>query len=109
MLSTWDSDTAADVVGRDNGVGSMIRRLRRRQDMSQERLAARVLRVSGDHAINADRVHLWEVGEDLPDEYWRGWLAMALGVPPAELERAAIVSRSRNRSRRRPRPCASDN
>lgn len=109
-LSTWDREPLAEVVGNDNGVGVdlLIRRLRRRQDMSQERLADRVLRLSGNHAINGERVQLWEAGEDVPDKYWRRWLAMALGVPTAELERAAIVSRSHNRSRRRPRPCASD-
>lgn len=108
MSSTWDSEPTAEVVGRDNGVGSLIRRLRQQQDMSQGRLAARVLRVSGDHAINQDRVRLWEVGEDLPDEYWRGWLAMALGIPTDMLERAAIVSRGRNRLRRQ-RAAPSDN
>lgn len=78
-------------------LGELVRRLRRRQRMSRLRLSDRVLRVSSDPAMNPDRLRHWEVGKAVPDRYWRGWLALALGIPREVLDRAAVITASRRR------------
>jgi hypothetical protein len=84
-------------------VGELVRRTRRRQRLSRVRLSDRMLRISGDHAMNPDRLRQWEIGKDVPDRYWRGWLAMALGIPRDVLDRAAVITDGRRRTRRRVR------
>lgn len=76
-------------------VAGLVRRMRRRQGLSRSRLSDRVVRVSGDHTMNPERLRRWEVGKEVPDGYWRGWLAAALGVPRDGLDRAAAVTRGR--------------
>lgn len=94
---------ARDLVEVSSGdeVGELVRRLRRRQGLSRQRLSDRVRRVSGDPAINPDRLRAWELGKDVPDLYWRGWLALALGVPQELVDRAAVLADDRRRTRRR--------
>jgi hypothetical protein len=87
----------------DDEVGELVRRLRRRQRLSRLRLSNRVLQISGDQAMNPDRLRQWEVGRQVPDGYWRGWLAMALSVPRGMLDRAALVTDGRRRTQRRVR------
>jgi transcriptional regulator with XRE-family HTH domain len=84
-----------------NEVGELLRRLRRRQRWSRLRLADRIRRISGDHAMNPARLRQWEIGKDMPDAYWRGWLAMALGVPRDVLDRSAASTDGHRRTRRR--------
>lgn len=84
-----------------NELGELVRRLRRRQRLTRRRLSDRVRRVSGDPAINPDRLREWELGRYVPDRYWRGWLAIALGVPRDSVDRAAAVADGRRRTRRR--------
>lgn len=94
---------AGDPVEVSSGdeVGELVRRLRRRQGLSRQRLSDRVRRVSGDPAVNPDRLRQWELGKDVPDGYWRGWLALALGVPQDLVDRAAVLADDRRRTRRR--------
>lgn len=89
-----------------NEVGVLVRRLRRRQRLSRRGLSDRVLKISGDQAMNPDRLRIWEVGREVPDRYWRGWMAVALGVPTEVLDRAALVTDRRRRTRRRARAAA---
>lgn len=112
---TIDGAVASAVVGggaatgsaaAGNEAGQLVRRLRRRQRLSRTRLSERVQRVSGDPAMNPDRLRQWEAGKDVPDRYWRGWLALALGIPREVLDRAAVVTDGRRRSRSRVRAAA---
>lgn len=76
-------------------VGGLVRRVRRRQGLNRSRLSDRVERISGDHTMSPERLRRWETGREVPDRYWRGWLATALGVPRDGLDRAAAVTRGR--------------
>jgi transcriptional regulator with XRE-family HTH domain len=74
-------------------LGGLIARTRSDQGISQLRLAERLCASAGLSTVTRNEVSRWERGERIPTGYWMGWLAVALGVPLEQLERAAAVSR----------------
>ncbi|MGH8795155.1 MAG: helix-turn-helix domain-containing protein [Stackebrandtia sp.] len=73
-------------------IGALIRRRRGCHGLSQYQLAAQLARLSGNNAIDRNRVARWERGGRVPDPYWRGWLSLALLVPKGRLDQAARVT-----------------
>jgi hypothetical protein len=62
--------------------------------MTQAALANRLASLSGNLGVSRDQVARWERGGRVPSPYWRDWLGVALSLPRAELERAAIRARA---------------
>lgn len=84
-------------------IGALLARVRSEQGVTQLRLAERLCASSGQATVTRNEISRWEREERIPSGYWLGWLAVALGVPLAELERAAGAAR-RRRQVRGPRP-----
>jgi transcriptional regulator with XRE-family HTH domain len=78
-------------------IGVLLARVRQEQGVTQLRLAERLCASSGQATVTRHEVSRWEREERVPSGYWLAWLAVALDVPLAELERAAGVARRRRR------------
>ncbi len=74
-------------------LGALLARVRGELGISQLRLAERLCAAAGQPTITRHEVSRWEREDRIPSEHWRGWLAEVLGVPLAQLERAAWVAR----------------
>jgi transcriptional regulator with XRE-family HTH domain len=83
-------------------LGALVARVRQEQGVTQLRLAERLCAASGQATVTRHEVSRWEREERIPSGYWLGWLALALDIPLAELERAAGASRRRRRPGPRP-------
>lgn len=70
-------------------IADLIAARRKERGMSQTRLAERLVELSGQSTVTKDEVSRWERGVRRPT-YWLPWLAAALEVPRAELERATV-------------------
>src|SRR5258708_33375675 len=77
-------------------VGDLIARVREHLGKSQYALAAALRDASGRSAGVPDRsrVARWETGRRLPTPSWRAHLAAVLQLSPAELDKAAAVTRA---------------
>jgi transcriptional regulator with XRE-family HTH domain len=78
-------------------IGALIARVRDEQGISQLRLAERLCGCAGVSTVTRNEISRWERGERIPSGYWLSWLAVALEVPLADLERAAGAARRRRR------------
>ncbi len=78
-------------------VGELIARVREHLGKSQYALAAALREVSGrsDGVPDRGMVARWETGRRIPTPYWRAHLAAVLQLSPAELDKAAAVTRAR--------------
>ncbi len=78
-------------------VGDLIARVREHLGKSQYALAAALRDVSGrsDGVPDRSMVARWETGRRIPTPYWRAHLAAVLQLSPAELDKAAAVTRAR--------------
>jgi transcriptional regulator with XRE-family HTH domain len=78
-------------------VGELIVRVREHLGKSQYALAAALREVSGrsDGIPDRSMVARWETGRRIPTPYWRAHLAAVLQLSPAELDKAAAVTRAR--------------
>jgi transcriptional regulator with XRE-family HTH domain len=78
-------------------VGELIVRVREHLGKSQYALAAALREVSrrSDGVPDRSMVARWETGRRIPTPYWRAHLAAVLQLSPAELDRAAAVTRAR--------------
>ncbi|MFJ2769732.1 helix-turn-helix domain-containing protein [Streptomyces sp. NPDC087300] len=72
--------------------GAHLAALRKRAQLSQSQLAARLCLLSGTATLTRNEISRWERGERLPDA-WLAALGTVLAVPPGDLERAAAVAR----------------
>lgn len=72
--------------------GAYLARLRRDGGRSQRQLAEQLCRMAGLCSLTRNEISRWERGERIP-ESWLPYLAQALSVPVAELERAAAHAR----------------
>src|SRR5258708_5642575 len=77
-------------------VGDLIARVREHLGKSQYALAAALRDVSGrsDGVPDRSMVARWETGRRIPTPYWRAHLAAVLQLSPAELDKAAAVTRA---------------
>lgn len=82
---------------RDRTIGEMIRSARLDTGLSQRQLAARLQRLAGNYAIDQPYVSRWENDGRIP-HYWLPYLAAALDVPLAVLERGVREARRRRLS-----------
>jgi transcriptional regulator with XRE-family HTH domain len=78
-------------------IGAMLARVRSDQGISQLRLAERLCGCAGVSTVTRHEVSRWEREERIPSGYWLSWLAVALDLPMAELERGAAAARRRRR------------
>jgi transcriptional regulator with XRE-family HTH domain len=78
-------------------IGAMLARVRDEKGISQLRLAERLCGCAGVSTVTRHEVSRWEREERIPTGYWLGWLAVALDLPIADLERAAAAARRRRR------------
>lgn len=78
-------------------IGALLVRVRAQLGISQLRLAQRLCASAGVTTVTRNEVSRWEREERIPTTYWLGWLAVALELPLAELERAAGAARLRRR------------
>ena len=76
-------------------IGALLARVRGEQGISQLRLAERLCACAGVATVTRTEISRWEREERIPSGYWRGWLAVALDLPLAELDRAAAAARRR--------------
>jgi len=78
-------------------VGELIVRAREHLGKSQYALAAALREVSGrsDGVPDRSMVARWETGRRIPTPYWRAHLSAVLQLSPAELDKAAAVTRAR--------------
>jgi transcriptional regulator with XRE-family HTH domain len=78
-------------------VGELIVRVREHLGKSQYALASALREVSGrsDGVPDRGMVARWETGRPIPTPYWRAHLAAVLQLTPAELDKAAAVTRAR--------------
>lgn len=83
-------------------IGDVIRDLRLAQKRTQAQLAALLCELSGnpEGTPGRDQVKRWETGRVIPGKYWVGLLALALGVPRADLEREAHATLEQRRTAR---------
>jgi len=85
-------------------IGALVARVRQEQGVTQLRLAERLCASSGQATVTRHEVSRWEREERIPSGYWLAWLAVALDVPLAELERAAGAARRSRRPGSQPGP-----
>lgn len=81
-----------DVTAARRDFGIRLAALRKRAQLSQGQLAARLCLLSGTATLTRNGISRWERGRRLPDA-WVAPLATVLGVPAAELNRAAARAR----------------
>lgn len=79
-------------------VGALIARIRRESGITQLRLAERLCACAGAATVTRHEVSRWEREERIPTGHWLAWLAVALDVPLADLERAAARARRARRA-----------
>lgn len=75
-------------------IGDRLARLRRLRGLTQVELARRLCDATGATTVTRHEVSRWERAERLPGEFWRGWLAVVLGVPWEHIDPAAADGRS---------------
>src|SRR5262245_260197 len=74
-------------------IGALIARVRLDAGISQLRLAERLCACAGTATVTRHEVSRWEREERLPSGYWVNWLAVALDLPVAQLDRAVAAAR----------------
>jgi transcriptional regulator with XRE-family HTH domain len=78
----------------DAQISDLIRQGRAHRGMTQAALASRLADLSGNLGVSRDQVARWERGGRVPSPYWRVWLGLALNLPRAQLDRAAVRTRA---------------
>jgi transcriptional regulator with XRE-family HTH domain len=97
-LLTFDGRPEGGVrIDEPESIGALLARVRAEQGVSQLRLAERLCACSGTPTVTRHEISRWEREERIPSGYWLSWLAVALDVPLARLERAAAQARRRRR------------
>lgn len=83
--------TGDDRSSQTETIADVIRDGRRRNGLSQAKLAERLAIVSSRHTVTRGLVARWEHGQ-VPRAEYRRWLSLALDVPADRLHRAADTS-----------------
>jgi transcriptional regulator with XRE-family HTH domain len=86
-------------TGQPDALGALLAEARQQRGLSQARLATRLCASAGVATITRHEISRWERGDRVPSGFWLAWLAEALDIPFARLERAAAQHRRRNRDR----------
>jgi transcriptional regulator with XRE-family HTH domain len=76
-------------------IGTLIARVRGEQGISQLRLAERMCASAGLPTLTRHEISRWEREARIPSAFWLPWLAVALGLPREQVERAIAVTRHR--------------
>ena len=85
-------------------LGALLAALRLGRGWSQLRVAEQLTAAAGLNTVSRHEVSRWERGERVPGDFWLGWLAVVLDVPPAELTVAAEAARRGPARRAMPAP-----
>lgn len=75
-------------------IGALLTRVRLARGKSQLHVAEMLCAAAGVAAVTRHEIARWEREQRLPSAYWRGWLAVVLDLPLAELEKAAESARA---------------
>ncbi|MEU0548009.1 helix-turn-helix domain-containing protein [Micromonospora sp. NPDC005979] len=74
-------------------LGPLLVRHRLARGWSQRRAAAELCAAAGVPTLSRNEVSRWERQRRVPGEFWLGWLAVVLDVPPMVLTEAAVRAR----------------